>query len=353
MGRSGRPFDKLSIERWQIPFPPDSCKRCEYIFEYPEDAPLDQIIQVVYEHQRSCFSGPRLLRNKEVTNANEGYIREGEDLPPATTKRTRNTQQVPPEPHKRRKKNVMDEKTRRLLIERDSWGRNATSKSVECRGCGKTIKLDKRSQYYPGLWHKHRNKCPEIQRLAAQGGKVTNALPETSIGDQQAPTRESTPPSADESISEKSATRERVLRWAATLGPQYEVVTSHPDTPRIFEQQSDANSIEDVVARIKRPVHASNSPIITTISIWIGYSDEASNWRKSLSESGRDDNQETTLRPEEPEEKRRRNRYLSKRECIKTYKGGTFMDKQGVAFSEDVIQAALCLVSMKSRTSVS
>lgn len=64
----------------------------------------------------------------------------------------------------------MDEETRRWLIERDSWGRNATSKSVECRGCEKTIKLDKRSQYYPGLWLKHRDKCPDIRRLEARQG---------------------------------------------------------------------------------------------------------------------------------------------------------------------------------------
>ncbi|KAF9457615.1 hypothetical protein BDZ94DRAFT_1272695 [Collybia nuda] len=80
-------------------------------------------------------------------------------------KRKRSGSQSAVGPSRIRKKNVMDKGTRRQLIERDAWANNATPKSVECKGCGRTIKLDKRSDYYPGLWHKHRNKCPAIRRV--------------------------------------------------------------------------------------------------------------------------------------------------------------------------------------------
>ncbi|KAJ7624502.1 hypothetical protein FB45DRAFT_1060788 [Roridomyces roridus] len=40
-----------------------------------------------------------------------------------------------------------------------------TPHEVGCAGCERTIKLDKRSRYYPGLWEKHRDRCPEVQVL--------------------------------------------------------------------------------------------------------------------------------------------------------------------------------------------
>ena len=63
------------------------------------------------------------------------------------------------------KRNMMDETERKALIESDSWAGQVTAISVECKGCGKTVSLDKRSMYYPGLWIKHRSKCPGIRRL--------------------------------------------------------------------------------------------------------------------------------------------------------------------------------------------
>jgi hypothetical protein len=60
---------------------------------------------------------------------------------------------------------MMDETERKALIESDVWAGQVTAISVECKGCGKTVSLDKRSMYYPGLWIKHRSKCPAIRRL--------------------------------------------------------------------------------------------------------------------------------------------------------------------------------------------
>ena len=63
------------------------------------------------------------------------------------------------------KRNMMDETERKALIESDDWAGEVTAISVECKGCGKTVSLDKRSMYYPGLWIKHRSKCPAIRRF--------------------------------------------------------------------------------------------------------------------------------------------------------------------------------------------
>ncbi|KAH7891023.1 hypothetical protein F5I97DRAFT_1964421 [Phlebopus sp. FC_14] len=57
------------------------------------------------------------------------------------------------------------ENQRRLELESDEYTANVTATSVTCIGCRKEISLDKRSRYYPGLWTKHRSKCPDIERL--------------------------------------------------------------------------------------------------------------------------------------------------------------------------------------------
>jgi hypothetical protein len=67
---------------------------------------------------------------------------------------------------------MMDETERKALIESDCWAGDVTAVSVECKGCGKTVSLDKRSMYYPGLWIKHRSKCPGIRRLEGRTAKL-------------------------------------------------------------------------------------------------------------------------------------------------------------------------------------
>ena len=76
-----------------------------------------------------------------------------------------------------RKKNMMDKNERKALIENDIWAGKVTAISVGCRGCGKTVSLDKRSVYYPGLWIKHRRKCPEIRRFEGRAdGQKPNVI---------------------------------------------------------------------------------------------------------------------------------------------------------------------------------
>ncbi|KIJ21186.1 hypothetical protein PAXINDRAFT_96055 [Paxillus involutus ATCC 200175] len=63
------------------------------------------------------------------------------------------------------------ENQRKLELEEDEYTSDVTATSVICVGCHKPISLDKRSRYYPGLWLKHRGKCPDIEKLErARGG---------------------------------------------------------------------------------------------------------------------------------------------------------------------------------------
>ncbi|KAG1734114.1 hypothetical protein EDB19DRAFT_1728259 [Suillus lakei] len=57
------------------------------------------------------------------------------------------------------------EDERKEGLENDQYTEDVQPTSVRCRGCQKTIKLDRRSRYYPGLWDKHRGKCPGILKL--------------------------------------------------------------------------------------------------------------------------------------------------------------------------------------------
>lgn len=77
--------------------------------------------------------------------------------------RTFKPRKKPGEP---RRKNTMDENIRRAKLANDKWVKDFTATSATCRGCGKTIALDKRNAaYYPGLWNKHRATCKKIKEL--------------------------------------------------------------------------------------------------------------------------------------------------------------------------------------------
>ncbi|KAG2153732.1 uncharacterized protein EDB93DRAFT_1134406 [Suillus bovinus] len=62
---------------------------------------------------------------------------------------------------KRRKRRMKENKSSRTT----STPRMYKPTSVTCRGCHKVIIIDQRSRYYPGLWVKHRGKCPGIREI--------------------------------------------------------------------------------------------------------------------------------------------------------------------------------------------
>ncbi|KAJ7479598.1 hypothetical protein FB451DRAFT_162534 [Mycena latifolia] len=61
------------------------------------------------------------------------------------------------------KKSCYSESERKMALEADSWTLVVEPTQVVCRGCGKTIKLDQRSRYFPGLWRKHRERCAGVK----------------------------------------------------------------------------------------------------------------------------------------------------------------------------------------------
>ncbi|KAJ7116860.1 hypothetical protein C8R44DRAFT_738733 [Mycena epipterygia] len=67
------------------------------------------------------------------------------------------------------KKTARKEDERRALLVNDPWTLAVELNHVVCRGCERSIKLDGRSRYYPGLWQKHRGRCPGIQEGREMG----------------------------------------------------------------------------------------------------------------------------------------------------------------------------------------
>ncbi|KAJ7624330.1 hypothetical protein DFH06DRAFT_1446058 [Mycena polygramma] len=72
-------------------------------------------------------------------------------------------------PIKQKKKSAHTKAQRRAILEADYWADSVTPHSVVCRGCEKTIQMDARNEYYPGLWLKHRDKrCEGVKLWRAQ-----------------------------------------------------------------------------------------------------------------------------------------------------------------------------------------
>ncbi|KAG2143657.1 hypothetical protein DEU56DRAFT_791781 [Suillus clintonianus] len=64
---------------------------------------------------------------------------------------------------KTRKNKTLEE--RRRGLEADPYAYDVTAKTVMCRGCHGLYKLDQRSDYFPLLWNKHRDKCEDVKKM--------------------------------------------------------------------------------------------------------------------------------------------------------------------------------------------
>jgi hypothetical protein len=58
-----------------------------------------------------------------------------------------------------------NEDERKQGLDNDKYAEDAQPKSIKSRGCHKTIKLDNRYRYYPGLWLSHRKICKGILKI--------------------------------------------------------------------------------------------------------------------------------------------------------------------------------------------
>ncbi|KAJ6520699.1 hypothetical protein DFH09DRAFT_227144 [Mycena vulgaris] len=82
---------------------------------------------------------------------------------PATTAKRASKKVASPQTQSTRKKSAHTEAQRRVALEADPWTMNVEVTKLVCRGCGRTIRLDGRSRYYPGLWWKHREHCERVR----------------------------------------------------------------------------------------------------------------------------------------------------------------------------------------------
>ncbi|KIK47624.1 hypothetical protein CY34DRAFT_8836 [Suillus luteus UH-Slu-Lm8-n1] len=60
-----------------------------------------------------------------------------------------------------------NEDERKRGLDNDEYAEDVQPKFIKCRGCHKTIKLDNRYRYYPGLWLNHRKICKGILKIKA------------------------------------------------------------------------------------------------------------------------------------------------------------------------------------------
>ncbi|KAJ7183830.1 hypothetical protein C8R46DRAFT_1067924 [Mycena filopes] len=176
-------------------FPPfrNPCGRrgCGHIFEYDGPNPLGNIQRLVFEHLDHCRGqsplATRLLRGRSQQNIGErqpreweeyGYGRTGASLSPRSYQREWSSSpttldddegsdddDTPQSTGSAPKKSARTEAERRRTLEDDPWTLEVTPHEVVCRGCRRTIKLDRRSRYYPGLWEKHRDRCDHVVKI--------------------------------------------------------------------------------------------------------------------------------------------------------------------------------------------
>lgn len=161
------------------------CGRCYAVIEYDQGAEWCVVSKLVNEHWKACPGKPHAWPTRMActpTSPPDTTIA----LPPSVSLKEHsgpfaesvgspNNTWI--SPGCERKRRTLEQ--RKWELEQDEYAKNITMKSVVCGGCHKEISLDKRSKYYPGLWLKHRGKCPSIEKLEVsniQARKLGNVL---------------------------------------------------------------------------------------------------------------------------------------------------------------------------------
>ncbi|KAG2749538.1 hypothetical protein P692DRAFT_20832840 [Suillus brevipes Sb2] len=150
-----------------------SCGRfgCQTVFVYAVGTNWPTVNRVISDHSLVCKGGFYTFHSPPRADTHDPQHAPSPP-PPAPeslgVKNSNRNNEVSAGACKRRRK----EDKRKKELEEDEYTEDVQPKSVKCRGCQKTIRLDKRSRYYPGLWVKHRGKCPGIRKI--EGDKKTN-----------------------------------------------------------------------------------------------------------------------------------------------------------------------------------
>ncbi|KAG1843131.1 hypothetical protein DFJ58DRAFT_916027 [Suillus subalutaceus] len=152
------------IEQTAAPTHTLNCGRhgCPVVFVYDDGTDWPTINCLIDEHYPVCTGG---------------FYELAHSYPPFQHPHHRGPQQAEKEKEGERKED----------LENDEYTEDVQPTSVWCRGCQKAISLDKRSRYYPGLWVKHRGKCPGIlkmekDKLALRRDWIYSSNPESAAG---------------------------------------------------------------------------------------------------------------------------------------------------------------------------
>jgi hypothetical protein len=138
--------------------------RCPAVFVYAVGTDWPTVSRLIDDHSLVCKGGLYMLANsppRADTDDPQYALNPAQLVPKSLGINHCNRDEVIASISKRRKK----EDQRKQELEDDEYTEDVQPKSVRCRGCQKAISLDKRSRYYPGLWVKHRGKCPGILKL--------------------------------------------------------------------------------------------------------------------------------------------------------------------------------------------
>ncbi|KAG2118499.1 hypothetical protein BD769DRAFT_1641760 [Suillus cothurnatus] len=139
--------------------------RCPAAFVYAVGTDWPTVSRLINDHALVCKGGLYVLANSppRADKDDPQYALSPAQLVPKSSgiNNCNRDDEVIASISKRRKK----EDQRKQELEDDEYTEDVQPKSVRCRGCQKAISLDKRSRYYPGLWVKHRGKCPRILKL--------------------------------------------------------------------------------------------------------------------------------------------------------------------------------------------
>lgn len=149
------------------------CGRCYAVIEYDRGTEWSVVSELANEHWEACPGKPH-ARSASMTRTPTSPPDTAIVLPPPVASSQQSGSNLDAESVSslnntwisagcERKRRTLEQ--RKSELEQDEYAKNITSKSVVCGGCHKEISLDKRSKYYPGLWLKHRGKCPSIEKL--------------------------------------------------------------------------------------------------------------------------------------------------------------------------------------------
>ncbi|KAI6112555.1 hypothetical protein F5141DRAFT_732169 [Pisolithus sp. B1] len=244
------------------------CGRCKAVIQHDSRAPWSVVNKLVTMHWEACPGSPHVLLAK-LPPLNSGIqptpfgpstspiafsTTPAHNTTQSTSKRndsqrefsgpTRNPSSTTAAGWERKRKT---EEQRKRELEEDEYTADVTVTSVTCVGCGKQISLDKRSRYYPGLWVKHRNKCPDVEKLK----RATKCSENQQLPDAE----ESVPPPPPSTIASSPA---------GSAGPDVESVGGHREGesrdstgaeshPEILHRNNEGNKVMTAAIRVGAP----------------------------------------------------------------------------------------------------